>query len=140
MIVWAWHQQYGCHAHFTKGSAAFKHVTKIPTKNQNFSKIVFACFHMKSEASKSYIKHFPICDTKGSEKFSCYLPVHLFQVSLIKERMPFLVTMFGMVSCSAMIWIMVSHFFEQISLFIYVSTQCDNHIVIQLQHFDFISL
>ena len=32
---------------------------------------------MKPEASKRYIKHFSICNIKGSEKFSWYLPVHL---------------------------------------------------------------
>ena len=77
MIAWVWHLNYGCHAHFTEDNAVFKHVTKTPTKNQNFSKILFAYFHMKPEASKRYKKHFSICNIKGSEKFSWYLPVHL---------------------------------------------------------------
>ena len=32
---------------------------------------------MKPKASKRYIKHIFICNNKGSEKFSFYLPVHL---------------------------------------------------------------
>ena len=43
---------------------------KLPTKNQNFSKILFACFHLKSEASKRYTEHISICSIKDSEKFS----------------------------------------------------------------------
>ena len=39
---------------------------------------------MEQEASKRCIKHFSICDIKGSKKFSRYLPVHLFQVSLLR--------------------------------------------------------
>ena len=72
-----WHYHHGCHAHFTEGSASFKHITRNPTKNQNFSKILFECFHLKPEASKRYMQHFSICNIKRSEKFSWYLPVHL---------------------------------------------------------------
>ena len=82
MTAWAWHYQYGSHIHFTKGSVTFKHVTRNLTKNQNFSKILFAFFQVKPEASKSYIKHFSICNIKGVENFSWSLPVHLFQESL----------------------------------------------------------
>ena len=78
MTAWAWHYQYGCHAHFTTGSTTFKHVTKNPTKNQNFSKILFASFHMMQKASERYIKHFSTCNIKGAEKISWSFPVHLF--------------------------------------------------------------
>ena len=70
MSTGAWHYLHGCHAYFTEGSDTFKHITKTPTKNQNFSKILFSCFHMKLEASKIYIKHFSINNIKGAEKFS----------------------------------------------------------------------
>ena len=65
------------------GKTTFKHITRNPTKNQNFSKILFAFFQLKPEASKSYMKHFSICNIKGAEKFSWSLPVHLFQESLV---------------------------------------------------------
>ena len=78
IVTWAWHKDHGCHALFSEGSATFKHVTKTLTKNQNFSKILFASFHMMQEASERYIKHFSICNIKGAEKFSWSFPVHLF--------------------------------------------------------------
>jgi hypothetical protein len=78
MSSWAWHYLHGCHAHFTEGSATLNHVTKTLAKNQNFSKILFACFHVMPEASERYIKHFSICNIKGAEKFSWSFPVHLF--------------------------------------------------------------
>ena len=84
MTAWLWHYQYGCYAQFAKGSTTFKHVTRNLTKIQNFSKILFVCFNVKLEASKTCIKHFAICNIKGVENFSFYLPVHIFQVSLFK--------------------------------------------------------
>ena len=78
MVTWAWHKDHGCQALFSGGSGTFKHVTKNLTKNQNFSKILFASFQVKPEASKSYIQHFSICNIKGVENFSWSLPVHLF--------------------------------------------------------------
>ena len=82
MVAWALHKDHGCYALFSEGSGTFKHVTKNPTKNQNFSKILFASFHMMQEASERYIKHFSTCNIKGAEKISWSFPVHLFQVSL----------------------------------------------------------
>ena len=73
-----WHKDHGCHALFSEGKGTFKHVTKNPTKNQNFSKILFASFHMMQEASERYRNHFSICNIKGAEKFSWSFPVHLF--------------------------------------------------------------
>ena len=78
MITWAWHIRHGCHTIFSKDIATFKHFTKNTTNNQNFSKIVFASFHMMQEASERYMKHFSICNIKGAEKFSWSFPVHLF--------------------------------------------------------------
>ena len=86
-VTWGWHKDHGCHALFSEGSGTFKHVTKNPTKNQNFSKILFASFHMMQEASERYIKHFSTCNIKGAEKNSWSFPVHLFQVSLFNSTL-----------------------------------------------------
>ena len=37
-------KHHGCHALFSEDIAIFKHVSKTPTKNQNFSKLLFASF------------------------------------------------------------------------------------------------
>ena len=94
VMIWGvWNYMHGCHAHFTEGSAAFRHFTRNLTKNQNFSKILFACFQVKPEASKWYIKHFSICNIKGAEKFSWSLPVHLFQESLVWTTLWFVLSL-----------------------------------------------
>ena len=82
MSSWAWHYLHSCHAHFTDGSATLKHVTKTLAKNQNFSKILFACFHVMSEASERRQKHFSICPIKGIENFPRAFQYIYFQVSL----------------------------------------------------------
>ena len=51
---------------------------KNPDKNQNFSKILFASFHMMQEASERWNKHFSIWNIKGAENISWSFPVHLF--------------------------------------------------------------
>ena len=58
MVTWAWQKDHGCQALFSGNSGTFKHVTKNLTKNQNFSKILFALFHMMQEASEICMKHF----------------------------------------------------------------------------------
>ena len=87
MSLWAWHYLHSCHAHFTEGSATLKHGTKTVAKNQNFSKILFACFHMMPEASERYVyETFSICNIKEDEKFpgafkSIYFQVFLAELS-----------------------------------------------------------
>ena len=51
---------------------------KIRQKVKFISKNLFACFQVKKEFSKRYIKHFTICNIKGAENFSWCFTVHLF--------------------------------------------------------------
>ena len=81
MIWGVWHYQQGFHAHFNEGSAAFKQVTRNLTKNQKFSKILFACFQVKAEALKRYLTHFLSAIFREQKIISWSLPVHLFQKS-----------------------------------------------------------
>ena len=53
-------------------------IMKNLTKNQNSSKNLFACYHVKPEASKRCGKHLSICYIEGAGKFSLCLPVHLY--------------------------------------------------------------
>ena len=65
-----------------QGQYYFQTCCKKDDKNQKFLRKFFACFNVKLEASIRCRRHFSICNIKGVEKNSYYLPVHLFQVSL----------------------------------------------------------
>ena len=65
-----------------QGQYYFQICCKKDDKNQKFLRKFFACFNVKLEASIRCRRHFSICNIKGVEKNSYYLPVHLFQVSL----------------------------------------------------------